>query len=174
MDLLGQWLKVSLCLCCNWAEWLGACCVSRVIYQVCREERQRRRNGETTPVAGRQQLPASWPGVLTPHLTSMGTEQPPLLSSLLPADCGNKRDRTSPSLTLLLAGLLSSGNWPWTEQDMTGLDSFGSETSAGDPGSEDCTDKWFWELKWHSWLSQAVSQAAMQFSCQLLASQMVS
>ena len=38
-----NWLKVSLCLhCYSWlCEWLSGlvlCCVSRVIYQVCREE----------------------------------------------------------------------------------------------------------------------------------------
>lgn len=77
-----NWLKVSLSVLllwavCKWLSGLVLCCVSRVIYQVCREETE----GGQLQQQGRQQLPACWLGVLTPHLTCMGTEQPPLLSS---------------------------------------------------------------------------------------------
>lgn len=178
MDLLGQLvesLSLSLLLLLAVCEWLSGsvlCCVSSVIYQVYREERQRERGreGETTPVAGRQQLPASWLSVLTPHLTSMGTEQPPLLSSSV----GTRGQIFifSPPLALLLFGLSSSGHRPWTEQDMTGQDSLGSETSAGDFGSEDRTlGSEMAQLAQSA--SQAVSQTAVQLSSQS-GSQMVS
>lgn len=66
--------------------------------------------------------------------------------------------------------------WVWEAAlDMTREDSsFGSETSAGDPGSEDCTADCFLDLKWHSGHSRAVSQTAVQLSNQSLVSQMFS
>lgn len=95
MDLLGQWLKVSLY--CN--SWLCVCeRLSGSLFLLCLQsdlsglqggETEGERGRETTPVAGRQQLPTSWPGVLTPHLTSMGTERSPLLSWLT---VGTRRD----------------------------------------------------------------------------------
>lgn len=38
----------------------------------------------------------------------------------------------------------------WEGNDRTGQDSFGSKTSVGDPGSEDCSADWLLELKSHS------------------------
>lgn len=138
----GNWLKVSLCLYCySWLSGSVLCCVSRVICQVCREERQREREGgETTPVAGRQQLPACcWLGVLTPHLTSMGTEQPPLL----PSPPGRLWEQGVGGADLhfnlpLFASRRAVELWE-AALDRAGhdMDSFGSETPSGD--SEDCS-----------------------------------
>lgn len=174
MDLLGQLvesLSLSLLLLLAVCEWLSGsvlCCVSSVIYQVYREERQRERGreGETTPVAGRQQLPASWLSVLTPHLTSMGTEQPPLLSSSV----GTRGQIFifSPPLALLLLGCRALGTGPGqsrTWQDRTAL--------AARPQRETSALRIaLLDLKWHSWHNQRVRLSVRQ-PCSCLVSQAV-
>lgn len=83
------------------------CFFSSVIYQVCRGVRW---GGDNS--GSRQQLPASWLGVLTPHMTSMGTEQPLLL-----AGCGNKgTDLNFPLLALLLLDRRALGAGPGQSQ----------------------------------------------------------
>lgn len=86
VGLLGQLVKsrsLSLLLLlavCGWVAWCSA--VSQEWFIRFAGRRDWGREGETTPVAGKQQLLASWLGVLTPYLTSMGAVQPPLFSSL--------------------------------------------------------------------------------------------
>lgn len=73
------WKCVCVCV-CEWLSGLVLCCVSRVIYQVCREETEGGRDNSSSR--------AGSSGVLTPHLTCTGEEQP-----LLPLQtaCGNER-----------------------------------------------------------------------------------
>lgn len=88
--------SLHLCVCVCVCEWLSGsvlCCVSRVIYQVCREEteeggklggREERREGGRDKSSSR----AGSIGVLSPHLTCTGAEQPLLC---LLSECGNER-----------------------------------------------------------------------------------
>lgn len=174
MDLLGQWLKVSLY--CN--SWLCVCeRLSGSLFLLCLQsdlsglqggETEGERGRETTPVAGRQQLPTSWPGVLTPNLTSMGTERSPLLSWLT---VGTRRDLHFPHSRCSWLGRRARGTGPWTEEDMTGQDSFGGEISRGRAGLWGFHRRAVTGPRWHR---LAVGQAAMQLSSQSLASQRVS
>lgn len=152
MDLLGQWLKVSLY--CN--SWLCVCeRLSGSLFLLCLQsdlsglqggETEGERGRETTPVAGRQQLPTSWPGVLTPHLTSMGTERSPLLSWLT---VGTRRDLHFPHSRCSWLGHRAQGQRR-TWQDRTAL---GARSQVGEPSSEDFTAEQWLDLAGTAWLS---------------------
>lgn len=129
MDLLGQWLKVSLY--CN--SWLCVCeRLSGSLFLLCLQsdlsglqggETEGERGRETTPVAGRQQLPTSWPGVLTPHLWEQ-------------------------------SDLLSSPGWLWERGEIfisPTLAAPGWAIELGDRGGHDRTGQlWERDLKWES------------------------
>lgn len=163
MNLLGQWVKVSLCLYCNSglsgsllavsSEWL-------IRLAEWRDGGKRRGDESGSRRAG------SWLGVLTPHLTSMGTELPLLPSKQTVGTRGTQPQPPSPPHhTLLLAGPLSSENWHWTDRDMTGQDSSGSRALWGFPLQK---DSW-------SRLRHSDSQACfLSFISQILVSQPVS
>ena len=64
----------------GWVGWCSAVSPEWFIRFAGRRQRERGGNNSGSR-AGSSYQPAGWLGVLTPHLTSMGTEQPPLLSS---------------------------------------------------------------------------------------------
>lgn len=118
MDLLGQWLKVSL-YCNSWlcvwaAEWLAVLAVSPEWFIRFAGRRGRGREGEGDNSSSRQ-------AAVTNQLAGCVNSTSDLygnraISSPLLADCGNEERSSFPPLSLLLAGPSSSG----TEEDMTG------------------------------------------------------
>lgn len=169
MDLLGQWLKVSL-YCNSWlcvwaAEWLAVLAVSPEWFIRFAGRRDRGREGEGDNSSSRQ-------AAVTNQLAGCVNSTSDLygnraISSPLLADCGNEERSSFPPLSLLLAGPSSSG----TEEDMTGQDSFGSEISSGRAELWGFHRRAVTGPRWHR---LAVGQAAMQLSSQSLASQRVS
>lgn len=114
-----NWLKVSLSVLllravCKWLSGLVLCCVSRVIYQVCREETEG--GGEATPVAGQAAVTSLLAGCVnsTSDLYGNRTASTPLLPSWQTVGTrGTDLHFTPLSLSLcLLLGCQALGSGP--------------------------------------------------------------